>query len=74
MRMRVSERKTVMQAETSAVYRGRALVVKIMPHEVIIRQKGRHRGYRLPWLAAIETAQKLEALETRLAKRSGRRP
>ncbi len=62
---RVADRKTRLQAETSAVHRGRTLVVSIEPHDVLIREKGRRLVYAVPWLAVYELGQKLVALELR---------
>lgn len=70
---RIAERKTALRAETSAMSRGRALMISVEPHEVLIRQKGRRQAYAVPWLAVYETGQKLAALEARRLKLEQRR-
>lgn len=72
---RVADRKTILQAETSACYRGRALVVTVEAHAVVMREKIRgHRApsYTVPWLLVYEMGMKLAAEETRRAKRGAR--
>jgi hypothetical protein len=58
---RIADRKTKLYAETSAEYRGRALVVELTPHYVILREKGRRETVSVPWLAVHELGMKLEA-------------
>jgi chromosome condensin MukBEF complex kleisin-like MukF subunit len=58
---RIADRKTKLQAETSAVYRGRPLVVELTPHYVLVREKGTRQGLSVPWLAVHELGLKLQA-------------
>jgi hypothetical protein len=50
-----------MSAETSATYRGRALMVSIEPHQLVIREKGKRSSYEVPWLVIFELGARLEA-------------
>jgi hypothetical protein len=58
---RIAARKTSLVAETSAVYRGRALVVELTPHFVFLRGKGTRQTVSVPWLAVHELGLKLQA-------------
>jgi len=69
---RLAERKTVSRAETSAVYRGKPLIVTLEPYELLIRQKGRRTAFAVPYLAVIEAGMKLAALEARREKLNSR--
>jgi hypothetical protein len=68
---RVADRKTVMEAETSARYRGKPLMVTVGPHDVMIREYKRPRrlAVAVPWLAVYELGMKLAARERAQAKR-----
>lgn len=70
---RIAERKTAMRAETSAVYRGRPLMVLIGPYEVVTRQKGRRACFSVPWQAVHELGMKLLAMENRRLKQERRK-
>jgi hypothetical protein len=67
---RISERKTTLKFETSAVDGGRALVVKVTAHEAIIWQKGRRiaSAYSVPWRAAFQLGAKLKEQQRRIIK------
>jgi hypothetical protein len=65
---RLAERKTRLQFETSARYRGVALVALPTPHDLILREKGRRTAFAVPWLAVYELAMKLAANEARRLK------
>ena len=57
----------------------RAIVVQVTPDEVKVRQKGRRRGYSLPWEAvyflAVESyVRRRERVARRMKKDLGRRP
>jgi hypothetical protein len=58
---RIASRKTKLEAETSAEYRGRALVVELTPHYIVVREKGTRQRVTVPWLAVYELGQKMEA-------------
>lgn len=68
---RIATRKTNLKCETSAVYRGRPLIVELFPHSVSIRPKGLRESYNVAWLAVFELGQKLTVLEER--RNAGRR-
>lgn len=70
---KLAERKTRMQAETSARYRNRPLVVLLNGHELFIREKGRRTAFAVPFLAVYELGMKLAALERRREKAEARR-
>lgn len=70
---RVAERKTQIQAETSAAYRGRPLMILIQPHGVLIREKGRRESYSVPWLAVHELGMRLAARAAEEGKNVARR-
>jgi hypothetical protein len=57
----LATRKTTCRAETSALYRGRPLIVTLEPHEILIRQKGRRTAFAVPYQAVIEAGMKLAA-------------
>jgi hypothetical protein len=65
---KIADRKTKMRGETSARYRGAALMVSVESHDCIIRAKGRRTAYAVPWPVVYETGMKLAALETRRLK------
>jgi hypothetical protein len=67
---RISERKTILRGETSAVWRGKPLMVLVTPHDVIVRQKGQRVCYAVPWLAVMELGAKMAAEEQRRLKLS----
>jgi len=69
---RLAERKTRCVAETSALHRGRPLVVTLTSHEVWIREKGRRLLYAVPYSAIYETGAKLAAIEARRLKAESR--
>ena len=69
---RIVDRKTAMCAETSAMYRGRPLIVTLYPHVVMLREKGQRENFSLPWTAVYENALKLHAMEQRRLKSGGR--
>lgn len=70
---RIADRKTISKGETSALYRGRPLVVVLQPHDILIREKGRRQAYAVPYLAIFETGMKLAAMESRKLKAERRR-
>lgn len=64
--MRIADRKTILTAETSALYRRRPLIVTLGAHELQLREKGRparSASYSVPWLAIYDLAMKLDARE-----------
>lgn len=71
--LRISARKTRIQAETDARYRGRPLVVVLNGHECFVREKGRRTAYAVPFLAIYELGMKLAANEQRRLKAERRK-
>jgi hypothetical protein len=61
------------QRETTALYRGRNLIVRIGPYSVEIRRKGQRwsSAYTIPWRAVYELGGRLRAREN--LKKKGRR-
>lgn len=70
---RIADRKTNVRAETSAIYRGRPLLIELFPHSVQIHPKGVRESYNVPWLAIFELGQKLTVLEDRHSQPAKRR-
>lgn len=56
--------------ETAIYYRGRALVVRLHPGYIEVRQRGRRTGYALEYGAVYEAAGKLAARKAAEEKRS----
>ena len=54
--------------ETRATYRGRALIVTITPHEVLVREKGRRLNVSIPITAVYDLGFKILAREARIEK------
>ena len=68
----IAKRKTIVRAETGALYRGRPLMIELRPYSVYIREKGRRSGYEAPWEAIYEMAAKLRARQTAAEKRQSK--
>ena len=54
---------------TAAKVRGVALVVKLTPFDVTIRELGSRRGYTVPWAAIYDLGGRLKAREDERNKR-----
>lgn len=54
-----------LRRETSASYRGRALMIDAGKYGVAIREKGKRNGYYAPWEAVFTMAAKLQAAQQR---------
>lgn len=64
--------------ETAAAFRGRNLVVTVLPHTLIIREKGRRKGYEVSYhsifkLGAVKQAEAIRRERAEKKKASKRR-
>jgi hypothetical protein len=65
---RLADRKTRLSIETSALYRGRPLVLEPQNYEILIRVKGKRLRYGLPYVAIFDLGAKIMANEKRREK------